>query len=70
VPQQVAPLIEEYYQLPVQQDDIIAQMERLGALYAQGLLTEDEFAAQKAKLLSMQFYITSSGSAPSITRGQ
>ncbi len=33
------------------QDEVIAQLERLGALKAQGLLTEEEFAAQKAKLL-------------------
>jgi len=32
---------------------VITQLERLGALKAQGLLTEEEFAAQKAKLLSM-----------------
>ncbi len=34
-------------------EDVIAQLERLGALKAQGLLTEEEFAAQKAKLLGM-----------------
>jgi len=33
------------------QEDVIAQLERLGALKDQGLLTEEEFAAQKAKLL-------------------
>ncbi len=33
------------------QDDVITQLERLGALKAQGILTEEEFAAQKAKLL-------------------
>jgi hypothetical protein len=33
------------------QQDVITQLERLGALKAQGLLTEEEFAAQKAKLL-------------------
>jgi hypothetical protein len=33
------------------QEDVIAQLERLGALHAQGILTDDEFAAQKAKLL-------------------
>ena len=33
------------------QEDKITQLERLGALKAQGLLTEEEFAAQKAKLL-------------------
>jgi hypothetical protein len=32
-------------------DDVITQLERLGALKAQGLLTEEEFAAQKAQLL-------------------
>ncbi len=38
---------------PPAQDDVISQLERLGALKAQGLLTEEEFAAQKAKLLGM-----------------
>lgn len=33
------------------QDDTITQLERLGALYAQGLLTDEEFAAQKAQLM-------------------
>jgi hypothetical protein len=33
------------------EEDPIAQLERLGALYAQGLLTDEEFAAQKAKIL-------------------
>jgi hypothetical protein len=32
-------------------DDVITQLERLGALHAQGILTDEEFAAQKAKLL-------------------
>jgi hypothetical protein len=31
---------------------MITQLERLGALMAQGLLTEEEFAAAKAKLLA------------------
>ncbi len=34
-------------------EDQIAQLERLGALKAQGLLTEAEFNAQKAKILGM-----------------
>jgi len=38
-------------QAPPSQADVITQLERLGALKAQGLLTEEEFAAQKAKLL-------------------
>jgi Short C-terminal domain len=31
--------------------DPIAQLKQLGELHAQGVLTDDEFAAQKAKLL-------------------
>lgn len=51
-PQQYAPPPAEYAQAPVQQVDVITQLERLGALKAQGVITEEEFAAQKAKLLS------------------
>ena len=51
-PVQAAPPPQEYYAAP-SQEDVIAQLERLGALKAQGLLTEEEFAAQKAKLLGM-----------------
>lgn len=40
-------------QAPVGQEDVITQLERLGALRAQGILTEEEFAAQKAKLMGM-----------------
>ncbi len=36
---------------PAAEADPIAQLERLGQLKAQGLLTEEEFAAQKAKIL-------------------
>jgi hypothetical protein len=32
-------------------EDTLAQLERLGQLKAQGILTEEEFAAQKAKVL-------------------
>ena len=45
-PQQVAPP-------PAQAQDPIEQLERLGALKAQGLLTDEEFNAQKAKILGM-----------------
>ena len=38
---------------PAPEEDVITQLERLGALKAQGILTEEEFAAQKAKLLGM-----------------
>ena len=37
---------------PAPEEDMIAQLERLGALKAQGLLTEEEFAAAKQKLLA------------------
>ncbi len=50
-PQQVAQ--EVYYEEPIAEVDVITQLERLGALKAQGLLTEEEFAAQKAKLLGL-----------------
>ena len=33
------------------QVDIVSQLERLGALRDSGVLTDDEFAAQKAKIL-------------------
>jgi hypothetical protein len=45
------PPAEEYYEPVSTQDDVITQLERLGALKAQGILTEEEFAEQKAKLL-------------------
>jgi len=32
-------------------DDVLEQLQKLGELKAQGILTEEEFAAQKAKLL-------------------
>jgi hypothetical protein len=32
-------------------DDTVAQLERLGKLKQEGILTDEEFAAQKAKLL-------------------
>jgi len=54
---QQAPPQQMYQQAPppVQaapsQSDVIEQLQRLGDLKAQGILTEEEFAAQKAKLL-------------------
>ncbi|MFO7680248.1 MAG: SHOCT domain-containing protein [Chloroflexota bacterium] len=50
---QQAPPPQEYAPPPAQDTDVITQLERLGALYAQGILTEEEFAAQKAILLGM-----------------
>ncbi len=52
-PQAYAPPPQQYAPPPAQAEDPIAQLERLGALKAQGLLTEEEFNAQKAKLLGM-----------------
>ncbi len=34
-------------------DDTVAQLERLGKLKQEGILTDEEFAAQKTKLLGM-----------------
>jgi len=33
-------------------DDMLAALERLGALHAQGVLTDEEFAQQKARILA------------------
>jgi hypothetical protein len=53
---QAAPPPEQEYApveyAPTPEEDMIGQLERLGALKAQGLLTEEEFAAAKAKLLA------------------
>jgi hypothetical protein len=38
---------------PASQADVISMLERLGTLKAQGILTEEEFQTQKAKLLGM-----------------
>ena len=52
---QAAPPPQEIYAAapaaPV--EDPITQIERLGALKAQGLITEEEFNAQKAKILGL-----------------
>jgi hypothetical protein len=37
---------------PVSQADKIEQLKQLGELKAQGVLTDDEFAAEKAKILA------------------
>jgi predicted flap endonuclease-1-like 5' DNA nuclease len=51
-PQQYAPPPQEYAPAAAPEDPI-TQIERLGALKAQGLITEEEFNAQKAKILGM-----------------
>ena len=51
---QQAPPPQQQYAEPAPADseeDVISQLERLGALHAQGILTDQEFAEQKAKLL-------------------
>ena len=51
--QQPPPQEQDYEEpAPAPQEDVISQLERLGALKAQGLLTEEEFAAAKQKLLA------------------
>ncbi len=50
-PQQYAPAPQQE-QAYVQEEDSIAKLERLSALYAQGMLTDEEFTAAKAKLLA------------------
>jgi hypothetical protein len=50
-PQQYAPPPQEQY-APPPQEDVISQLERLGTLKAQGLLTDEEFTAAKQKLLA------------------
>jgi len=37
---------------PPPQEDNIAKLRELGELHSQGILTDEEFAAQKAKLLA------------------
>ena len=54
-PQQYAPPPQQYVQpaapVAAPPEDPITQLERLGALKAQGLLTDEEFNAQKAIIL-------------------
>ena len=54
---QQAPPPQPVYEAPpapagMTQDDKFAALERLGALKAQGILTEEEFAQQKAQILN------------------
>jgi hypothetical protein len=37
---------------PAAESDTITQLKQLGELHAQGILTDEEFAAQKAKVLN------------------
>jgi hypothetical protein len=52
-PQAAAPEPAAEEQLPeTSTTDVLAQLKTLGELKDQGVLTEDEFAAQKAKILA------------------
>jgi hypothetical protein len=56
-PQQYAPP-PQYVEVmppaaPSPTEDVITQLERLGALRAQGILTEEEFTAQKTRLMGL-----------------
>jgi hypothetical protein len=51
-PQEQNYLPPEMEYAPSPQEDMITQLERLGALKAQGLLTDEEFATAKQKLLA------------------
>jgi len=51
--QAYAPPPQQAYAPPADSgDDMMDQLEKLGELRAKGILTEEEFAAQKAKLLA------------------
>ena len=59
--QQQAPPPQQYQQpqyaptpapIAAPEDDMMAQLEKLGALHDKGILTDEEFAAQKAKILN------------------
>lgn len=55
-PQQYAPPPpppQQYAPSPPPQDDMVTQLERLADLKDKGILTEEEFAAQKAKILNI-----------------
>jgi hypothetical protein len=55
--EQQAPPVQQQAQAPVApapsgEDSVIDQLERLGQLHSSGVLTDAEFSAEKAKLLS------------------
>ena len=53
-PQQYAPEPQQYAQeAPTPEDDATAQLQNLAALHTQGVLTDEEFAAAKAKILGI-----------------
>jgi Short C-terminal domain len=55
-PQQYAPPPQAYAPAPApapaaEEVDVVAEIQKLGTLHSQGLLTDEEFAAAKAKVL-------------------
>ena len=50
-PQQYAQEPQQY--APEAEDDATAQLQKLAALHTQGVLTDEEFAASKAKILGI-----------------
>ena len=44
---------QQQYAPPPQEDDQTAQLQKLAELHAQGVLTDEEFAAAKAKALGL-----------------
>ena len=54
--QQAAPQYAQepqYAEAPEPEDDSTAQLQKLAALHTQGVLTDDEFSAAKAKILGL-----------------
>jgi membrane protease subunit (stomatin/prohibitin family) len=52
-PQQYAPEPQQYAPEAPAEDDATAQLQKLAALHTQGVLTDEEFAAAKAKILGL-----------------
>ena len=53
-PEQYAPEPQQYApQAPAEEDDATAQLQKLAALHTQGVLTDEEFGAAKAKILGL-----------------
>jgi hypothetical protein len=52
-PQQYAPEPQQYAPEPPAEDDATAQLQKLAALHTQGVLTDEEFSAAKAKILGL-----------------
>jgi hypothetical protein len=55
-PQQYEPEPQQYAPpppAPAEEDDATAQLQKLAALHTQGVLTDEEFGAAKAKILGL-----------------